>query len=83
MSNGNEGAVVQVGTGVSDATGDTYMVHNPRPSTARGQRRHEKRNEAQKAHANLVYERPAPKTFHDGTKCSHASCKSSRKGNDR
>ena len=31
------------------------MEHNPKPSTARGKRRHAKRNEAQKKHAENAW----------------------------
>lgn len=45
------------GTGCTSRN-DGLGLHNPEPSTARGNRRHEARNEEQRAHAVRMWAKP-------------------------
>jgi hypothetical protein len=78
MSEVQNGTVVS-GSGVTNATGETYMVHNPAPRTERGKRRHEKRTENEKIHAKSVWNTPPKRTWHKPDTCNHVGCKANRK----
>ncbi len=68
-----------VGSGVTDENMDAGVCHNPKFSTSRGARRHEKRNEQQKAHAAKTWNTAPPKTWHKPESCNHQSCKANRR----
>lgn len=57
--------MLHVGSGVTTVVGDSSLF-NPKPSTARGARRHAARNEQKKAHAEKAWgmaKSPRPRNY--------------------